>query len=174
MFPAEIIEKIVEFLPKKDFYAFAKVNSIAMDKLDTTDIWIVEFPAVISWTDTKAPYVPYDKGNFTIRHKGKEYKKEDGLTFRIDGKRIIRSDGNLELLVENLVVDNPTPPQKGVCLGKPPQTDEQFILSSLQKWGYVRRPVVKEDPYDSILRCAREEREMWSLIESEMDGMFKN
>jgi hypothetical protein len=176
MFPVEIAEKIAWFLPPKDFYAFAKTDSSVMAKFDQTDNWVVEFPPIISWADTKNSYVPYDKANFTIRYKGKEYKREDGFSFRQDRNRLIRADGNLELLVEKLLLENPTTRQKGVCIGKAPQTDEQFIISSLQKWRTASKPVAKThlQSADSILKCAREEREMWSLMEREMDGMFRN
>jgi hypothetical protein len=171
MFPVEIVENIASFLGPKDFYAFAKTDRSLMAKLDTTDVWIVEFPPVISWADMQGSYVPYDKANFSIRYRGQTYKRSDGFYFRLNGNRLIRSDDKMELLVENLVVENPTPRQKGVCLGKAPPTDEQFIVATLQKWTY-KTPRIKSSSLDGILKCDREEREMWTIICREMDAMF--
>ena len=162
MFPVEILEKMAFYLSPKDFYAFAMADSRLMSKFEKTDIWVVEFPAVISWAETKQPYVAYDKTNFTIKYKGEKYTHADGFMFRLDGNRLIRSDETIELLLENLVVANPTT-----------QKDEQFIISSLQKWkikSSITHPVSESD---SILKCPREERQMWSLIEGEMEGMFR-
>ena len=171
--PVEIIEKIAFFLPAKDYYNLAKTEASLMNRLSETDIWLVDFPKQIDWANSKDPYIPYDKTDFTIRYKGLVYSRDDGFFFRKQGNRLIRNDGKIELLLENLIVENPTPQQKGVYIGKAPPTDEEFIVSTLEKWRKKKAlPIRDEYSFNGILKCDRQEREMWAVIYRDFEQMF--
>jgi hypothetical protein len=151
--PFELLEKVVHFSDIRSFLNLKKVdNRVKHIKYVVNiigDDWLVTFPETIDWTSPSAPknYVDYDKNDFTIHHKGKQYRRSDNIRFITvcKGHNISFVSPQITLDVSNLYIEDDFNDKSGaLVLGKSKlDIDRELIMRALSNWSTtIKKPKI--------------------------------
>lgn len=177
--PAELLEIVVGFLDCKSIANLIHVDERVKDVLMTTDRWLVTFPKRIDWASPTAPkqYVEYDRTDFTLHYRGREYTRTSGIVFGAEYDKKLNTIGfaginepDVKLSLSNLVIQSDSSVKQSLVLGRTQyDMDRQIIIDSLRKW-----PVKPQKPKKPQPPGLRRHDPVDETIYREFDSIFPN